>query len=92
MGIMIESHSVRLRGISSRRPFAPYSQCVEAGDAGIQTPAAAVAGDQLPGAEPVAVHVPAATTAASQSPAAARVERQTGRFHNSSSMGDLILP
>ena len=72
--------------------MAPYSQCVEAGDAGVQAPAAAVAGDQLPGAEPVAVHVPAAAAATPQSSAAAGVERQTGRFQNSSSMGDLILP
>jgi len=75
-----------------RGQWAPYSQCVEAGGMGVQAPAAAVAGDQLPGAKPVAVHVPAAAAAAPQSPAAAGVERQTGRFHNSSSMDDLILP
>jgi len=69
----------------------PYSQCVEAGGAEVQPPAAAGAADQLPGAEPVAVHGPAAAAATPQSSAAAGVERQTGRFHNSSSIGKLIL-
>jgi len=90
---MIGSHFIWLKGTNrGEGPVAPYSQCVDAGDAGIQTPAAAGAADQLPGAAPLAAHVPAAAAAAPQSPAPAGVVRQTGRFHSNSSMGGFILP
>ena len=72
--------------------IAPYSQCVVAGDAGVQTPAAAATADQLPGADAAGVHALADGGVGPQLATDAGAVRQTGRFHNNSSMRDLILP
>jgi hypothetical protein len=70
----------------------PYSHGVVATGTGAQTLDALAAGDQLPVAGVVAIHALATLVAAAHSPLALGFERQTGRFHNSSSIAGLILP